>query len=312
MKHILLLSAFLLLFASSDRTPQDEYIEKWAPTAVSEMERSGVPASITLAQGLLESAAGQSRLAREGNNHFGIKCARDWKGKKIYEDDDAAHECFRVYPSAEASFRDHSDFLRYQNRYKSLFDLDPSDYKAWAKGLKAAGYATDPNYPKKLVKLIEDYGLDRYDRGVDVAVEAPLKIEKPVKVSTKISRYDENVTVSLDRAVYEQNGVRFVYSIAGETYGSIADTFGLFHKEILKFNELAADAALQPGTVVYVQAKKKVAEPGVEKLIIGPDDDLTLRDISQQYAVRLSSIIKMNSLPAGYSPREGDTIKLRK
>lgn len=144
------------------KSPQDDYIRKYAPVAVREMYRSGVPASITLAQGLLESRYGQSDLAVKGNNHFGIKC-HDWTGKKMYHDDDRRGECFRVYGTADESFSDHSDFLRYRDRYKSLFNNDVTDYKAWAHGLKKAGYATDPAYPSKLIKLIEDYHLDKYD-----------------------------------------------------------------------------------------------------------------------------------------------------
>ncbi len=145
-------------------TPQQQYILRWAPTAVRAMYRSGVPASITLAQGLLESRYGLSPLAAGGNNHFGIKCHNTWTGRKQYHDDDAKGECFRVYDSAEESFRDHSDFLRYRDRYKFLFEFETTDYKAWANGLKKAGYATDPAYPSKLVKYIEDYRLDAYDR----------------------------------------------------------------------------------------------------------------------------------------------------
>lgn len=144
------------------KSPQDDYIRKYAPVAVREMYRSGVPASITLAQGLLESRYGQSDLAVKGNNHFGIKC-HDWTGKKMYHDDDRRGECFRVYGTADESFSDHSDFLRYRDRYKSLFNNEVTDYKAWAHGLKKAGYATDPAYPSKLIKLIEDYHLDKYD-----------------------------------------------------------------------------------------------------------------------------------------------------
>lgn len=162
-------SAALLLFVSmlvsavpESSTPQKKYISQYAETAVREMYRSGVPASITLAQGLLESRYGQSPLAKEGNNHFGIKC-HDWTGKKMYHDDDKRGECFRVYKSADESFRDHSDFLRYRDRYKSLFDNEITDYKAWAYGLKKAGYATDPAYPAKLIKIIEDYHLYYYD-----------------------------------------------------------------------------------------------------------------------------------------------------
>ena len=144
-------------------TPQEQYIGRYARLAVEEMYRSGVPASITLAQGLLESRYGLSELAVRGNNHFGIKC-HNWRGKTIYHDDDRRGECFRKYESAEESFRDHSDFLRYRDRYKFLFDLQVTDYKGWAYGLKKAGYATDPSYPAKLIRLIEEYELHYYDR----------------------------------------------------------------------------------------------------------------------------------------------------
>ena len=165
MKRILgLVAAFALMLTQlSADSVYEKYVQKWASTAVREMYRSGVPASITLAQGMLESRCGLSSLAAEGNNHFGIKCHSDWKGKSMKVDDDRKGECFRVYDSAEESFRDHSDFLRYRDRYKFLFDYDVTDYKAWAYGLKKAGYATDPSYPSKLIKLIEDYGLSRYD-----------------------------------------------------------------------------------------------------------------------------------------------------
>ncbi|MBR1869718.1 MAG: glucosaminidase domain-containing protein, partial [Bacteroidales bacterium] len=159
-------SLFLLLAvawaAVADVSPQQAYIDKYAKWAVQEMYRSGIPASITLAQGMLESRNGLSELATKGNNHFGIKC-HDWKGKSMKVDDDRKGECFRVYGSAYDSFKDHSDFLRYRDRYKFLFDFDVTDYKSWAHGLSKAGYATDPQYPAKLIKLIEDYGLSRFD-----------------------------------------------------------------------------------------------------------------------------------------------------
>ena len=199
---LILLSA---LFVSAD-TPQEAYVKKWSKVAVTEMYRSGVPASITLAQGLLESRYGLSPLASKGNNHFGIKCHKDWKGKTMAYDDDEKGECFRVYDSAAESFRDHSDFLRYRDRYKFLFDLDTKDYKGWAYGLKKAGYATDPNYPTKLIKYIEDYKLYEYDsmtladfkardvkeekveeqKKAPVAKEEPVKEDKTVKVGQEV------------------------------------------------------------------------------------------------------------------------------
>ena len=154
----------LLPLWAKTQTPQEKYIERYAAIAVSEMYRSGVPASITLAQGLLESGYGMSELALKSNNHFGIKCHNNWKGDKVFYDDDAKGECFRKYDRPEDSFYDHSDFLRYRDRYKFLFDYKITDYKSWAYGLKKAGYATDPAYPKKLIRLIEEYRLHEYDR----------------------------------------------------------------------------------------------------------------------------------------------------
>ncbi|MCQ2143759.1 MAG: glucosaminidase domain-containing protein [Bacteroidales bacterium] len=159
----LVLASCLAVMAAYAQTAQQNYIDKYAEAAVAEMYRSGVPASITLAQGLLESGAGLSEMAREGNNHFGIKCHNDWKGKTMYFDDDAKNECFRKYSSVAESYEDHSNFLRYKDRYKFLFDYETTDYKSWCYGLKTAGYATDPSYATKLIKIIEDYRLYEYD-----------------------------------------------------------------------------------------------------------------------------------------------------
>ena len=164
MKRLLILVCAAALALGAGSNPRLSYIEKYAALAVSEMQRAGVPASITLAQALVESGAGQSPLAVYANNHFGIKCHNDWKGKTMAVDDDAKGECFRVYDADIDSFHDHSDFLRYRDRYKFLFDFPVTDYKAWANGLKKAGYATDPAYPAKLIKLIEDYDLGRFDK----------------------------------------------------------------------------------------------------------------------------------------------------
>ena len=186
LKPVLLALAVLAagILLRSDLTPQQRYVNRYAALAVTEMYRSGVPASITLSQGLLESRYGLSALAAEGHNHFGIKCHSDWKGKTMAVDDDAKGECFRVYEADIDSFHDHSDFLRYRDRYKFLFDFPVTDYKAWANGLKKAGYATDPAYPAKLIKLIEDYDLSRFDKAkpsdfepggkyADLGAEAP-------------------------------------------------------------------------------------------------------------------------------------------
>jgi len=292
---------------------RQEYIDRYSAIAVSEMKRTGVPASITLAQGILESNSGQSTLAVKANNHFGIKCHRDWSGKKFYKDAESSGECFRVYPNAEASFRDHSDFLRYQDRYKSLFSLKKTDYKAWARGLKAAGYATDPAYPQKLIKIIEECGLDRFDGKVKVEVPEPLVIETPVvieKVEESV-RYREQHSFSLTRDIYSQNGVPFVYAMAGETYESLASRFNLFRKEILRFNDLDSPEPLKAGDIVYLKAKKNKGAVGVDKYIVGEDEHTTLWAISQRFGIRLSTLRKLNPYAAPASLEPGDTVFLR-
>ena len=367
MKKIAIFISLVLcqVAAFAQGTPQERYIQKWAPTAVREMYRSGVPASITLAQGILESRYGLSPLASEGNNHFGIKCHKDWKGKSMRYDDDAKGECFRVYDSADESFQDHSDFLRYRDRYKFLFDLKITDYKGWAYGLKKAGYATDPNYPAKLIKYIEDYKLYEYDT---MTYEESERVAESVEKNTEVARGDSKVdsgkksaavkkekakkdrkarrtkkkrvkeepvsdvipasplsleepkridknglevfSFSLTREAYSRNGVPFITSVEGETYSSIAQSYHLYLNELLRFNDLSRSEELLPGTVVYLQAKKNQSEKGLDKYIVGSDDE-SLRDICQRFAVKMSSVMKMNGFPSGYEPREGDTIILR-
>lgn len=344
MKHpvVILLSALLLAAAgcgvvsgtlSSDDvsglypedTPQHRYIRQYAGIAVKERARSGVPASITLAQGMLESGNGMSELAVRGNNHFGIKC-HDWNGRKIYYDDDRRGECFRKYSTVEESYRDHSDFLRYRDRYKFLFDIDVTDYKAWAYGLKKAGYATDPAYPRKLICLIEDYDLDMFDKPSGNAGKAdgsrdniavvsakvdvpatPAELETPVPVS---DRHGRTMHLSLTRQLYSQNGVPFVYSVEGETYADIAEYYSLFLREILRYNDLPEDEPLVPGTVVYLQPKKSKAARHVDKYVAEGDE--SLREIAQRYAVRLASLMKMNGIEEPRDLSEGEMILLRK
>lgn len=303
--------AALIALAAED-TPQTRYIEKYSAVAVAEMQRTGVPASITLAQGIIESGSGQSTLATEANNHFGIKCHRDWKGRTILKDDDAANECFRAYDSPEESFRDHSDFLRYNDRYKALFDLKPTDYKAWARGLKKAGYATDPDYASKLIKVIDEYSLDKYDKETPVELPTPSQMEAVKIVPVEVpSKFDEHYDISLVRPVYERNGSRFVYSVEGDTYGSIADEYKLFFSEILRFNDLRDDEKLLPGTEVYIKAKSKYASEGLDKYVVSSDEE-KLRDICQRFAVKMSSVRKLNNFSSDFEPLEGDTILLRK
>lgn len=331
MKRIVLMMATLLVFCvavfgmpAPGRSPQHIYIEQFASLAVEEMYRSGVPASITLAQGLLESNSGQSELAVKGNNHFGIKCHSNWKGKKMYHDDDRKGECFRVYPSPEQSYKDHSDFLRYRERYSFLFDYKVTDYKSWAYGLKKAGYATDPAYPKKLIQIIEEYDLHEYDKKpssygktkkkvaapaveIESIPEAPSRIDD-VKHVPQEQRQDFHFNMS--RELYTKNGVRFTYSMEGDTYSSLASSYNLFPKEILRFNDLNSEQNLAPGTVVYLQPKKKQAAKGLEKHVV--EEGETMRELSQKYGIKLANLYKINGMSEVDVPREGDIIKLRK
>ncbi len=311
---LILLALMAALTAASD-TPQNEYIKKYAPIAVSEMHRSGVPASITLAQGMLESRYGLSSLAADGNNHFGIKCHRNWSGKTMRVNDDAPNECFRVYGNAEESFRDHSDFLRYQDRYKSLFELKPTDYKGWAKGLKKAGYATDPKYAEKLIKIIEDYHLDKYDTG-DVPQETPIKIEKKAQIEVKNpmrkGQASESYSFRVERKVFKKNGILCVYAEPEDTYESIALEFNLFQKEILRFNDEGAARPLKIGEVVYLKGKKRHAPSGLP-MYVADNKPMTLWEISQRFGIKMKFLLKWNpGLTADYKPVEGDVIYLKK
>ena len=323
MKRLFCILGLVFGLVAAAQTPQQTYIDTYSPIAVEEMLRSGVPASITLAQGLLESGAGQSRLATQGNNHFGIKCHKGWTGASLRHDDDQKNECFRSYDSPEESFRDHSDFLRYRDRYKFLFDLERTDYKGWAYGLKKAGYATDPGYPGKLIKYIEEYDLTRFDEMTDaqqaLLPEPPHKIEEPVleQPSARESDAGENAPVAeefqfaLSRQMYSLNGVPFVYSMDGETYGSIARNYHLFKKEILKYNDLQFERDLAPGTIVYLAAKKRQTPKGLDLYIVEEDGE-SFHDICQRFAVKESAVRKLNGFGKGdVVLREDQEIKLR-
>ena len=330
-KVLIVLALFLGLTVTAQRetgTPQERYISRYATIAVNEMYRTGVPASITLAQGIIESRSGRSTLAVDGNNHFGIKCHNSWKGKTMLADDDRKNECFRVYDSAEESFRDHSDFLRYRDRYKFLFDFQTTDYKSWAYGLKQAGYATDPAYATKLIQCVEDYNLTRFDRmTVDEALaeggmeaeapvmrdeadgipDSPLKIEAGEILSGKAG---EQYSFSLSRTLYSRNGVPYIYAVEGETYASIAKSNHLLLKEILRYNDIPGGGELHAGDIVYLEPKKSKTVRGLDKYIVGEEGE-SFHAICQRFAVKEKAVRKLNGLPVGYVPKEGDEIVLR-
>jgi LysM repeat protein len=277
-----------------DQSPE-QYIAKWKETAVKKMKEHGIPASITLAQGLLESRSGNSVLATEGNNHFGIKCTPDWTGGKVYHDDDKKNDCFRKYRNADQSFEDHSKFLE-RPRYASLFELKSTDYKGWAHGLKKCGYATDPRYPSKLIELIERYQLDNLDRGVDVSYASRDNGAPPAtKPSRNHGRSDDNtVTIGNARPVELFEGrIKFVRARKGETVKDIADEIQQMPGLVANWNDMAKDGALEEGQVVFIQPKRNKSK--AQESCIAEQGE-TLWGISQRYGVKLKKLAKYNGM----------------
>ncbi|MDR1681337.1 MAG: glucosaminidase domain-containing protein [Prevotellaceae bacterium] len=301
----LLLSAGVGLAQQAGKMTREEYIAQYKDMAIRQMKVSGIPASITLAQGCLESGNGNSRLSVEGNNHFGIKCHNSWTGERIYHDDDALQECFRKYTSAEGSYNDHSDFLRYRDRYKFLFDLPPTDYRAWAHGLKKAGYATNPQYAEHLIKIIEEYQLYRYDTDTQVEVPPPSQIEKPRRVEPKDKRH----LVVINRDLFERNGAMYVLARTNDTYELIANEYNIKLKRLLSYNDESSDRILGKGDPIYLSKKKSRADKRQPVHIA--NDGETLWQIAQRYAVRLQSIESYNNMRDGRQPEEGQEIYLR-
>ena len=338
------------LASPTGNTPQEKYIEKYAPLAVSEMYRSGVPASITLAQGLLESGNGQSELARMSNNHFGIKCHNNWKGGRVYYDDDAKGECFRKYSHPSESYRDHSDFLRFRDRYKFLFDYRVTDYKAWAYGLKKAGYATDPKYPKKLINLIEEYDLHEYDRkpasfGRSYDKKTDKKTDKkeadkpnvkkdlkPAAESVKNHSLKEPQKLPLSPTIIEQvkeldekQREEFHFSLARKVYSQNSVPF--VYAEIGDtYATIAASHNLFARELLRFNDLDKDCElapgtivylkPKKKTAAKGVDKYVfeagdDIREIAQRFGVRLASVLRLNGFDENYIPREGDIIHLR-
>ena len=308
---LLLLVACAAMLSSPQRMTREEYILMYKEVAIRQMLSSGIPASITMAQACLESNNGNSRLAVEGNNHFGIKC-HGWAGDSIRADDDALNECFRKYSSAEESFSDHSDFLRYRDRYAKLFELDPTDYKAWARGLKEAGYATSPVYADNLIRIIEDnklYLLDILDTAQFAEIPpAPAVAEAPVEV--KPSKGSPLYRISLERQVYSRNGVSYVLAESYDSYSSIAEEYRLFRLELLFYNDLKEDRQLEAGEIVYLERKKASGARHLDKHVV--EEGETMYSIAQRYAIRLKALYSLNGMNPGDEPAPGTLVKLRK
>lgn len=306
--------------SAQTRMTKAEYIEKYKGLALENQETHGVPASITIAQGLLESDCGNSRLAVLGNNHFGIKCKKDWTGETMLHDDDADNECFRKYPSAEASYRDHCDFLDKSPRYASLFELDPLDYKGWAHGLKAAGYATNPRYAEILIKTIEDnelYVLDNPDAGYVEIVQENVREEviSPVEDRTEdrtgkidLDNYVVEISPIGGYAQYANNGTAFVVAKAGDTYRSLSSSLKIAERRLRKFNDAAPGSEPATGDPVYIKAKCNKALGG--KLIHTVSEGETMLSISQAYGIKVQKLLKINRRSQDMPLKAGMQVRL--
>lgn len=271
-----------------------QYINQYKDIAIEQMLRWKVPASITLAQGLLESGAGNSSLAKKGNNHFGIKC-HGWTGATIYQDDDMRNECFRAYSSAFDSFEDHSRFLATGKRYQSLFKLKVTDYKGWARGLKVAGYATSPTYADRLIDIIQLYKLYQYDREKSFD-KFMIEHSKSPKLLHPIKIYNKNYYILVRK---------------GDTFKSIGEEIGVSYKKIAKYNERDKDDVLTEGEVIWLKKKQKKAakEYKDRKHYVRRGESMYF--IAQKYGIRLKSLYKMNHLSPDYELRVGDELRLR-
>ncbi len=304
-----------IIVNAQQRISVEDYILTYKDVAMDKMESYGIPASITLAQGILESGSGNSKLARKANNHFGIKCHKDWNGKTYHMDDDAKNECFRKYKSPDESYRDHSLFLTTRDRYADLFTLKISDYKGWAHGLKKAGYATNPKYPQLLIKIIEENQLYEFDRGI-TPTQLAKKEENPILADTPVtgpvayplaSTYELIEIWETGRKVYSNNGVKFIFADAGDNFSDIAADFEIYSWQLPKYNELDKKHSLEQGEMIYIEKKqKKNKEAGTHTVKAGE----SMHFISQLYGIQLKQLYKHNKMEEGMSAAVGKVIKL--
>ncbi len=347
---ILLTISTFSLFAQQKQQSKEvlDYIEEYKDAAMTEMVKYKIPASITLAQGILESGAGKSKLAQKGNNHFGIKCHKDWKGKTMRVDDDAPKECFRVYKSVSDSYRDHSKFLKNSQRYAFLFELKITDYKGWAKGLKKAGYATLPTYATVLINTIENYNLQQYDQMVvkgkfkvkknktkpqkeevkpvekqeepkealiDLSNKDKAKKVKPAKANKKnysvpVLADCKVVEMTSDKHYIRENfGVKFVFTKEGDNVATLAKELVMSEYQLVKYNDISKNATFSEGEVIYIGRKRRRAPAGYNKHVIKQGE--TLRQVSRLYAVRLERLYDMNGLNENSVLSIGQEIRLR-
>ena len=299
MKRFLFFCLILLAAQTFAQNKQNadfvKYINNYKAIAIKQMREYRIPASIILAQGLLESGAGNSELARRSNNHFGIKCGSSWKGKTVKHDDDRRNECFRVYKSVEDSYKDHSVFLQ-KPRYQSLFKLDPLDYKSWARGLKACGYATSPVYANRLIDIIETYELYMLDEDRHGLTRRP--------------KY-EDVKFYI-HVIESNNNTMCIRAKEGDTWKSLSKEFSLSQRKLLKYNDAIETVAILPGDIIYLEKKQKKASKVYKK---NPWHKVrageSMYSISQLYGIRLKNLYKLNFRSVDDVVREGDLLKLR-
>ncbi|MDU1889114.1 MAG: glucosaminidase domain-containing protein [Dysgonomonas sp.] len=273
----------------------DEYINTYKNIAINQMKKHKIPASITLAQGLLESGAGKSALAISSNNHFGIKCHNDWTGERVYKSDDNPNDCFRKYKKVEDSYDDHSAFLK-RSRYESLFRLNITDYQGWARGLQQCGYATDKAYANKLIKLIEDYELYLHDKQGTSAEKIKQQEKQYLKPEYK-------------HTPYKTHNLLYVVAFENDTYEAIAAEFGFRAKDLYKYNEVPAGFPLKAGDLVYFEKKKSKADKPYYDHVVQVGE--SMHGISQRYGIKVKNLYKMNKKDFDYVPVEGDVLKLR-
>ncbi len=281
-----------------------DYVRTYSAEARRQMDKHAIPASITLAQGLIETGAGTSALAREHNNHFGIKCHTTWTGKRTYKRDDNPNDCFRSYPTAEASYNDHSLFLK-GRRYQRLYALRYDDYRGWAKGLQLCGYATNKGYANMLIKVIEDYELYSFDRG-----ELPswYGSAQPSRSQTKYRSSGKSYDNPM-RPSYLSYGLLYVLADQNDSYERIAEDMGISAKKLAKYNDTPLDYPLNEGDVVYLEPKNKEATSRYSTYTVRIGD--SMHDISQRFGIRLERLYKLNDKDEDYIPEEGDVLRLR-
>lgn len=291
--------------AAQKKLTREEYIEMYRDIAIQEMVEFHIPASITLAQGILESGNGNSTLARKANNHFGIKCHKGWEGEYVRHDDDAPRECFRKYNSPYDSYKDHSFFLSQRGRYSFLFDLDITDYKGWARGLKKAGYATHPSYDKLLIKIIEEhelYKLDLMDGSYLAVNKYPNEIPKD-----KNREFEAFAVGADDRKIFTNNKRKFIFARKDDDFYKIADDFNIYNFQVWKYNDLDKRDHLEEGQMVYLEKKRRKAQVPYHTVEAGE----TMHSISQLYGIRLNRLYRINRMDKGTKPRIGQVLWLQ-